>query len=65
LINSYLISKENLIAQGKRAYREFREELSFKLRNTPYSEVKKLINKRRRGNSMPAANQEALIHIRT
>jgi Transposase IS4 len=65
LVNSYLIWKGNSTPQRNRAHRKFREELSLGLRNTPYSEAEKTTNKRHYSNSIPVANQEALVHIRT
>jgi len=65
LVNSYLIHKGKLEDQGKRAHREFREALSLKLRNTPYSEAEETTNKRRNSNNMPAANHDAPFHIPT
>jgi hypothetical protein len=62
LVNSYLIHKGKLEDSGKCVHREFRETLSFNLRNTPYLEAKKTTNKRCHSNSMLAVNQEALEH---
>jgi hypothetical protein len=62
LTNSYLIWKGNSPDLSKNGHRKFREELSEELRNTPYSEVEKAINKRCYDNSMPRPNWDALSH---
>jgi hypothetical protein len=62
LVNSYLIWRGDSTDSGQRAHRQFREAVYKALRNTPYLEDDQTTNKRRRGNSLPSLNQQALIH---
>ena len=62
LVNSYLIWKGDSVDSGQRAHRRFRETVCEALQNTPYLRSNQTTKKRCYSNSLPALNQQALLH---
>jgi hypothetical protein len=62
LVNSYLIWRKNRLNLTTEVHRKFRESILKALRNTPYSEVKKIIDKRCYNYTILLSNKEALSH---